>query len=296
MNFQELYTAVLQQQFQPSKPIREARSIDIQRNPVIISSRKYNGNSATVIVTTEDVLFFTASNLKLTSLKESQLWQQSAWYQAIQQLPANTIIRGEVFVENTTIENLSLFQTWYTWHMNKLSEGNKPALASFLAFDALCYAGQPLAQLPYKDRLAFLPQALQVQRAPYTNLQETEQAAEQARREKIEGYVFWDANAASYCKLSGSNYPRGGAWKAKPSFRETFQFINFINPDPNKLIVKLGNNRMEFNCGSGLTYLERCALVAQAKSGQSITVDIAHYGIDETGKPELPVMCAILGN
>ena len=49
---------------------------------------------------------------------------------------------------------------------------------------------------------------------------------------------------------------------------------------------------MKSNCGSGLTQQERTALVAAVKKSKDVFLNISHYGIDETGKPEIPVMKA----
>ena len=50
MTFDEIVGAIHNRRFLPSKPIREIRPIDQERNPGVIASRKYNGNFATAVV------------------------------------------------------------------------------------------------------------------------------------------------------------------------------------------------------------------------------------------------------
>jgi hypothetical protein len=54
--------------------------------------------------------------------------------------------------------------------------------------------------------------------------------------------------------------------------------------------VQLGNPALQFNCGSGLTPGQREEMVRLHQAGKRVNVLVAHYGIDETGKPEIPVM------
>ena len=54
--------------------------------------------------------------------------------------------------------------------------------------------------------------------------------------------------------------------------------------------MQLGNPALEFNCGSGLTPEQRREMVRLHQAGMQVNVLVAHYGIDETGKPEIPVM------
>jgi len=295
MTFDSIKNAVGARTFQPSKPIREIRPVDLQRNPQIIGSRKYNGNFATAIVEKNGVAFFTASNLPLTTLHGSSHWAEvPRWMDTMSSLPPGTVLLGEIHIPSVHTENLSAFQEWYTWHANKLDgTANPPPLAAtFKAFDVLSWSGHSTNQLPYRDRLPYIPELLRVELAPYTNLQEAAGAVETARAQQIEGFVFWDANAKTFCKLSGQNKARGGAWKVKPLYQEKFALLGFVNPDPAKLIAKLGNSAMEFNCGSGLTSKERTELVRNYNDGKGIVVTVGHYGNDEAGKPELPVMQA----
>ena len=292
MNISNIVEAIKSRKFMPSKPIREVRAIDLKRDPEIIASRKHNGNSATLVIEAGNFDFYTTSNLHLATLDSKHWMEDPAWLQAMKDLPQNTVLRGEIYVPNTKIEDLGAFQEWYTYHMNKL-EGSStvaPQAATFKAFEVLSMGGANVASLPYKERFAMIPPALRVEVAPYTRLSQAQQAAEDARKLGIEGFVFWDANAKSLCKLEGSNFPRGGAWKAKPLFIETFQLRKLLNASPEKFLVQLGNDSMEFNCGSGLTMEERSTVVREFEEGKPVFVTIGHYGIDESGKPEIPTM------
>src|SRR5712691_2090642 len=100
MNFEEIANAIRQRQFLVSKPIREIRPIDLQRNPEIIASRKYNGNFATAVVDKDDVRFYTASHLPLTTLAGSRHWQSGEWKDALTDTAPGTIFLGEIFIPN----------------------------------------------------------------------------------------------------------------------------------------------------------------------------------------------------
>jgi hypothetical protein len=292
MTFDSIVQAVKGRKLQPSKPIREIRPIDLQRNPEIIGSRKYNGNFSTAIANRGGVDFYTASNLPLANLGSKRWAGIPYWRCDLQTLPSETILLGEIHIPNTTIEDLEAFQEWYTWHINGLegTAAQPPQNATYRVFDILCWDGKPLAHLPYRDRFARIPERLRVEQAPYTRLQQAVEAVEEARESQIEGYVFWDANAQSFCKLSGENKARAGAWKVKPIYKQKFSVLGFVNPDPAKLLVQLGNPALEFNCGSGLTPEQRREMVRLHQAGMQVNVLVAHYGIDETGKPEIPVM------
>ena len=292
MKVEAIVNAIKAGHFMPSKPIREVRPIDLQRDPEIISSHKYNGNSATLVVEDGKIDFYTASNIYLASIDSRHWVQDPTWEATIKGLPNKTILRGEVYIPNTVMEDRGKFQEWYTWHINKLegTSAQPPEPATFRAFEILAWDGQPVSHLKYKERFALIPPAIRVATAPYTRLSQAKEAAEHAKEIGIEGYVFWDANATSLCKLNGNNIPRGGAWKAKPIYYENYQLRSLVNPDPVKLIVMLANPAYEFKCGSGLTQAERTQLVADFSAGKQVSVLVAHYGIDETGKPEVPAM------
>jgi hypothetical protein len=292
MKVEAIVNAIKAGHFMPSKPIREVRPIDLQRDPEVISSRKHNGNSATLVVNEGNLDFYTASNIHLATIDSKHWITDPEWVNTIKNLPNNTILRGEVYIPNTAIEDLGKFQEWYTWHMNKL-EGTKatpPQPATFRAFEVLAWEGQSVAQLKYKERFAMIPSGIRVEQAPYTKLSQAKEAAEHAKEIGIEGYVFWDANATSLCKLTGQTIPRGAAWKAKPIYYENYQLRSLVNADPVKLLVMLASPTYEFKCGSGLTQAERAQLVADFSAGKQVSVLVAHYGIDETGKPEVPAM------
>jgi ATP-dependent DNA ligase len=292
MTFESINQAIQERKFQPSKPIREIRPIDVQRNPEIIGSRKYNGNFATAVAREGQVGFYTASNLPLATL-ESRHWASIPnWMDAMRAIPQRSILLGEIHISSETIEDLGAFQEWYTWHINGLEGTSEPPprAATFKAFDVLCWDGTSLGHLPYRERFFQIPELLRVEQAPYTRLKEASSAVEAARAKKIEGFVFWNANAKTYCKLSGENKARAGAWKVKPLYTEKFNLLGFVNPDPAKLIVRLGDRTMEFNCGSGLTSEQRREMLRRHAAGRKITVTVGHYGIDETGKPEIPAM------
>ena len=118
MTFESITEAIKGRKFQPSKPIREIRPIDLQRNPEIIGSRKYNGNFSTAIANRGGVDFYTASNLPLANLGSKRWAGIPYWRYDLQTLPCETILLGEIHIPNTTIEDLEAFQEWYTWHIN----------------------------------------------------------------------------------------------------------------------------------------------------------------------------------
>jgi len=79
MTFEDIVGAIQNRRFLPSKPIREIRPIDQERNPRIIASRKYNGNFATgVVQRSGQVEFYTSSNLHLASLHNSPWFQEGS--------------------------------------------------------------------------------------------------------------------------------------------------------------------------------------------------------------------------
>jgi len=288
MNFEEIANAIRQRQFLVSKPIREIRPIDLQRNPEIIASRKYNGNFATAVVDKDDVRFYTASHLPLTTLAGSSHWQSGNWKDALTDTAPGTIFLGEIFIPNKAIEDLRAFQEWYTCHRNGIMGSQSPAYAVFRAFDILVSGGKSIHPIPYAQRHQLIPQALRADLAPYSRLQHATEAIDVSRKMGIEGFVFWDAGAPSLCKLSGQNKPRGSAWKVKPLFTEQFVLLGLVNPNAEKLVMRLGNLDMEFNCGSGLTLAERRELIAFHQQQRPIIVTVAHYGYDEQGRPEIP--------
>ena len=148
MAFDSIVQAVKGRKFQPSKPIREIRPIDLQRNPEIIGSRKYNGNFSTAIANRGGVDFYTASNLPLANLGSKRWAGIPYWRCDLQTLPCETILLGEIHIPNTTIEDLEAFQEWYTWHINGLegTAAQPPQNATYRVFDILCWDGKPLAQ------------------------------------------------------------------------------------------------------------------------------------------------------
>jgi hypothetical protein len=195
MTFESITEAIKGRKFQPSKPIREIRPIDLQRNPEIIGSRKYNGNFSTAIANRGGVDFYTASNLPLANLGGKRWAGVPYWHHALQTLPCETVLLGEIHIPNSTIEDLEAFQEWYTWHINGLegTENKPPQNATYKVFDVLCWDGKPLAHLPYRERFARIPDRLRVEQATYTRLQQAAEAVENAREAQIEGYVLLQA-------------------------------------------------------------------------------------------------------
>src|ERR1019366_532928 len=94
MAFDSIAQAVKGRKFQPSKPIREIRPIDLQRNPEIIGSRKYNGNFSTAVANRGGVDFYTASNLPLANLGSKRWAGIPNWRCDLQTLPCETILLG----------------------------------------------------------------------------------------------------------------------------------------------------------------------------------------------------------
>ena len=130
---------------------------------------------------------------------------------------------------------------------------------------------------------------MRVAAAPYANLGQAEAAVGASERIGCEGFVFWDAQASSLCKIGGQNKARGAAWKVKPVRREIFVLQRFANAEPANLVMLLGSHAQPgFACGSGLTHEERRQLVADFRTGRTILVETAHYGYDDRGRPEMP--------
>jgi hypothetical protein len=288
MTFDEIVGAIHNRRFLPSKPIREIRPIDQERNPGVIASRKYNGNFATAVVLPAGrVEFYTASNLHLASLHSSPWFEDGDWRKALGEAEPGTIFLGELFIPSAGIEDLGAFQTWYSWHRN--GTGESPRKARFLSFDLLAQAGRSVHQHPYKERHPLIPAAMRVASAPYTSLAQAEAAVGDSERIGCEGFVFWDAGAASLCKIGGQNKARGAAWKVKPIRKATFLLRRFINAEPAALVMALGaHGQPDFPCGSGLTQEERRQLVADFHTSKTVLVEVAHYGYDESGRPEMP--------
>ena len=169
MTFDEIVGAIHNRRFLPSKPIREIRPIDQERNPGVIASRKYNGNFATaVVLPAGQVEFYTASNLHLASLHHSPWFEDGDWRNALSETEPGTIFLGELFIPSAGIEDLGAFQTWYSWHRN--GTGESPRKARFLSFDLLAQAGRSVHQHPYRERHPLIPAAMRVASAPYTSL------------------------------------------------------------------------------------------------------------------------------
>ena len=288
MTFHEIVAAIQARQFLPSKPLREIRLIDQERNPRIVASRKYNGNFAVAVVTAAGTVeFYTASNLHLADLHHSPWFEAGLWRDALSAATPGTIFLGELFIPGAGIENLGAFQQWYSWHRN--GSGEAPPKAKFLSFDVLTLAGKSVHRSPYQERHQLVPLALRVSAAPYTSLAQAEAAVSDSGRLGCEGFVFWDADAYSFCKIGGQNKARGGAWKVKPVRKESFLLRRFINAEPASLVMALGSpGQPDFPCGSGLTQQERRQLVADCGAGKNIFVEVAHYGCDERGRPEMP--------
>ncbi|ODU24100.1 MAG: hypothetical protein ABS95_02280 [Verrucomicrobia bacterium SCN 57-15] len=288
MTFDEITAAIQARRFLPSKPIREIRPVDLQRNPRIVASRKYNGNFATAVVTSRGhVEFYTSSNLHLTSLSASPWFEDGEWKSALSNAAPGTIFLGELFIPSAGIEDLGAFQAWYTWHRN--GTGETPSKAKFLSFDLLTSEGRPLHRKPYEERHQVIPSAMRVTAAPYTSLTEAEAAVAASNQIGCEGFVFWDADASSLCKIGGQNKSRGAAWKVKPVQKETFDLLRFANGDPVALVMVLGTNgKPDFQCGSGLSHDERRQVVETFRAGKAILIDAAHFGYDESGRPEMP--------
>src|ERR1700693_5237410 len=110
MTFDEIMAAIQARRFLPSKPIREIRAIDLERNPRIVASRKYNGNFAAAVVKSPgDVEFYTSSNLYLTSLGASTWFEEREWKSALNEAAPGTIFLGELFIPGAGIEDLGAF-------------------------------------------------------------------------------------------------------------------------------------------------------------------------------------------
>lgn len=298
MDTQKIIAAVRQRAFRPSKPHREIRPIDLQRNCPVLASRKYNGNYATALcLPGGTVEFYTASGLKLTSLQDRPRFEAGSWKDALTAIPPYSILLGEIFIPSDRLENLGEFQHWYTWHKNGLNgKTAEPKAAKFLAFDLLALDGRSLSQNPYHARFADLPESLRVESAPYQNLHEANQAIQSSQERGIEGYVFWDANASTRCKIGGKSKTYGGAWKVKPIFHERFTLLAIVQANPNDMILNLGNPNTNFNCGSGLTPDERRDILTRFQTGKAVSVKVAHNGYDEEGRPELPRMIEFSAN
>lgn len=288
MSFDEIVAAIQARRFLPSKPIREIRPIDLERNPRIVASRKYNGNFATAVVKSSgNVEFFTSSNVYLTNLRDSAWFDEGEWKSALSNAAPGTTFLGELFIPSAGIEDLAAFQTWYTWHRN--GTGDAPPEAKFLSFDLLTSAGKLFHGRPYEERYRTIPSTLRVAAAPYSNLSEAEAAIAASLQIGCEGYVFWDANASSLCKIGGQNKSRGAAWKVKPVQKETFALRRLASADPATLVMVLGaDGRCDFPCGSGLSHDERKQVVEEYRSGKTVLVEVTHYGFDESGRPEMP--------
>lgn len=286
MNFEEFTRALDARCFLAGKPLREIRPVDLERDPPIVASRKYNGNFAAALVSRPGVVdFYTASNLRLARLDRSG-FDGGPWQHALEQAAPGTVFLGELFIARAGIESLGEFQKWYAW---QCQGGERPAPARFLAFDLLVVGGRALQDQPYEERLRHVPPELRVAAAPYKSLREASTALEVTSRGECEGFVFWDAGAASVCKTGGQHQPRGGAWKVKPVVQEIFLLRRLKSAQPENLVMILGKaGRTDFACGSGLSHSERRELAAMHLSGKKISVDIQHYGIDENGKPEMP--------
>lgn len=288
MTFDQIVRAIHNRQFVSSKPLREIRPIDRERNPRIVASRKYNGNFAAAIVRSAGhVEFYTASNLLLADLYQSPWFDDGPWQDALSAANPGTVFLGELFVPAARVEDLGAFQQWYSWHRN--GSGEAPPKAKFLSFDVLALSGQSLHRSPYEERYHLIPPAMRVSSAPYTSLDQAGTAVSDSDRLGCEGFVFWDADASSFCKIGGQNKARGGAWKVKPIRKESFVLRRFINAEPASLVMALGiPGRPDFPCGSGLTQQERRQLVGEFGAGRAILVEVAHYGYDERGRPEMP--------
>jgi hypothetical protein len=286
MNFEEFKGAIETGCFLAGKPLREIRPADLQRDPRIVASRKYNGNFAAALVCKPGVVdFYTASNLRLARLDRSA-FDNGPWRDVLEHSSPGTLLLGELFIPSAGIESLGDFQKWYAWQQHG---GDRPAPARFLAFDLLVADGRGLHEYPYEARVNQIPHELRVATAPYRSLRQASQALEATRDGACEGFVFWEAHATSVCKIGGQHKPRGAAWKVKPVVQETFLLRRLKSPQPENLVMILGKpGRTEFACGSGLSHSERKELAAMYRGGKEIIVDVQHYGIDENGKPEMP--------
>jgi hypothetical protein len=125
--------------------------------------------------------------------------------------------------------------------------------------------------------------------APYTSLSQAKAALAATNHLGCEGFVFWDADVSSLCKIGGQNKSRGAAWKVKPVRKETFSLHRLASAEPASLVMVLGaSGEPAFPCGSGLSHDERRRGVEAFRAGKSIAVDVLHYGRDETGRSEMP--------
>jgi hypothetical protein len=130
---------------------------------------------------------------------------------------------------------------------------------------------------------------MRVAAAPYTSLAQAAAAVDDSATNGCEGFVFWEAKAASLCKIGGQNKPRGGAWKVKPVRKETFVLLRFLSAEPGSLVMILARHgQPEFPCGSGLAHEERRQLIQEFQGGKTIAVEVAHFGYDKRGRPEMP--------
>ncbi len=288
MTFEDIIAAIQARRFLPSKPIREIRPIDLQRNPRIVASRKYNGNFATAVVKSPgDVEFYTSSNLHLTNLHGSAWFEDGEWKSALSDAAPGTIFLGELFIPSAGIEDLAAFQNWYTWHRNRAAE--TPRKAKFLSFDLLTLARRSFHGGPYDERYQNIPSAMRVAAAPYTSLSEAAAAVAASSQTGCEGFVFWDADASSLCKIAGQNKARGSAWKVKPIRKETFVLQKLANAQPANFVMVLGaKHQPDFTCGSGLSHDERRQVAEAFRAGKTILVEVHHYGYDDGGRPEMP--------
>src|SRR5260370_26224956 len=112
MTLEEIGGDIQNRRFLPSKPIREIRPIDQERNPRIIASRKYNGNfAAAVVQRSGQVEFYTSSNLRLASLHHSPWFEDGEWQNALSGAEPGTIFLGELFIPGPGIDDLGPVHT-----------------------------------------------------------------------------------------------------------------------------------------------------------------------------------------
>lgn len=284
----DLLNALEQRTFVHSKP----RMLTTQPThpQTIIASRKYNGNCAALFIHKSQPQFYTVASYKLNM--NSTFWmdgEKERW----QELPPGTLLLGEIHVPAVTMEDTDQLQQWYAWHMGK-THVPPSCKTAFRAFDLLSWNSQVIMSQPYQQRWAQIPGFIRVEQAPHTSLLEAQQAAYNARQRQIEGYVFWDAHAPSYCRLKGQQTPRGGSWKIKPQYQEVGLVEKILQPQIERLLVSVRLNNKTFNCGSGLTMEERRLLVDLHQKGKTIPLIVRHYGWSNNGLPDKPVLSGIL--
>jgi ATP-dependent DNA ligase len=256
----------------------------------IVAEKKYNGHRLHILVNNQqEVKLYQRTSKALLNDYLPSLAQEIA----SMDLPANTLLDGEVYVPSTGTESLEQLQQIIACGSPEKNRHLKfqPKVA---LFDCLLWNSHNLSLKPYRDRFGYCPQGDQLHPAEVLPIKSLEQGLSMSQEAGIEGLVLWDLQAPHKLNTMG-NTKRGRAYKLKPEQEEDFIAFGFKEGRGQAMgkvgtltIGKfIGGQPVIFGeVGSGLSDQEKLMLTDTTR--YPFVVEVRHFGLDDQGRVSLP--------